>query len=111
MNIGKFSLNDMEIIDLKAIDNTLTLNALSETAMKKEIMFDNLPSRYIINKNATILFWEDGSKTVVKRAEEDVHDIAKSFLWAYFQKYCGMSKTQANKYLAHIVEENIEEVE
>lgn len=69
---------------------------------------DKLPERYIINKDATILFWSDGSKTVVKRAKEDAHDIAKSFLWAYFQKHCGMSKTKANKYLAKIVEENVE---
>lgn len=65
-----------------------------------------LPTRYIINEGATILFWSDGTKTIVKRSEDDANDITKSFLWAYFQKHSGMSKTKANKYLAKIVEDN-----
>ena len=66
----------------------------------------NLPKRYIINKGATILFWEDGSKTVVKRGNEDEYDNVKGFLWAYFQKHSGLSKTQANKYLAELMDED-----
>ena len=62
----------------------------------------NLPKKIIINDGATILFWEDGSKTIVKKSKEDIYDPIKSFLWAYFQKKCGMSKTKANKYLAEI---------
>lgn len=34
----------------------------------------NLPKKYIINKGATILFWEDGTKTVVKRAKDDEYN-------------------------------------
>lgn len=63
---------------------------------------DELPKRYIINDGATILFWNDDSKTVVKRAEDDKFDPVKGFLWAYFQKTSGMSKTKANKYLRKI---------
>ncbi|MBQ6546484.1 MAG: hypothetical protein IJL74_00605 [Bacilli bacterium] len=69
-----------------------------------------LPKHWIINKGATILFWSDGTKTIVKRAEEDAHDIAKSFLWAYFQKHSGLTRTKANKYLTKIVEDNLEVV-
>ncbi len=69
-----------------------------------------LPTKYIINDGATILFWSDGTKTIVKRAEDDAHDIAKSFLWAYFQKHSGLSKTKANKYLAKVVEDNIKTI-
>lgn len=63
---------------------------------------DDLPERYIINDGATILFWKDGSKTVVKRSANDSFDPVKGFLWAYFQKHCGLSKTKANKYLWEI---------
>lgn len=61
--------------------------------------------RYIINKNATILFWSDGDKTIVRRSKEDKYDKVKGFLWAYFQKTSGMSKTKANKYLSELIEE------
>ena len=60
---------------------------------------DKLPERYIINDGTTILFWKDGSKTIVKRSDNDDFDPIKGFLWAYFQKHCGLSKTKANKYL------------
>lgn len=65
-----------------------------------------LPKHYIINNGATILFWDDGTKTIVKRAEDDIFDPVKSFLWAYFQKHSGLSKTKANKYLRKLDKEH-----
>lgn len=65
-----------------------------------------LPKKYIINKGATVLFWEDGSKTVVKRGKDDEYNKVLGFLWAYFQKTSGLSKTKANKYLADLVDED-----
>lgn len=64
------------------------------------------PTKYIINKGATILFWADGSKTVVKRTSEDEHNKRLAFLTAYFQKHCGLSKNQANKYLDSLMDED-----
>ena len=64
-----------------------------------------LPKRYIINKGATILFWEDGTKTIVKKSKDDKYDRRLGFLTAYFQKHCGMSKNKANKYLDNLMEE------
>lgn len=61
-----------------------------------------LPERYIINEKATILFWENGKKTVVKRAVNDEFNPRLAFLTAFFQHYCGMSKNKANKYLASL---------
>lgn len=66
---------------------------------------NKLPVKYIINNGATILFWEDGTKTIVKRAKGDSDDVVKSFLWAYFEKTSRMSKTKANKYLKKIVDD------
>lgn len=61
-----------------------------------------LPTRYIINQDATILFFPDGSKVVVKRCKDDEFNPRLAFLTAFFQKYCGMSKNKANKYLANL---------
>lgn len=66
----------------------------------------DLPEKYIVNDGATILFWDDDTKTIVKKSKKDIFDPIKSYLWAYFLKHCGMSRTQANKYLAKINEEN-----
>lgn len=63
---------------------------------------NKIPKKCISNKKATILIWEDGTKTIVKCAEEDKYDREKAFLIAYFQKVCGLSKTKANKYLEKI---------
>jgi len=77
-----------------------------KTGYKKDL---NLPERYIINKDATILFWENGEKTVVKRCEEDEFNPRLAFLTAFFQHYCGMSKNKANKYLASLEVEKTKE--
>lgn len=45
-----------------------------------------LPRKYIINDNAMILFWEDGTKTVVKCNKDDEFDAQKGYLMAYFEK-------------------------
>ena len=70
---------------------------LSEVKEKVE-----LPERYIINKNACILFWQNGEKTVVKRCADDEFNPRLAFLTAFFQHYVNMSKNKANKYLASL---------
>ena len=99
----------MEIDDLFR-ERLLTTSSFTRIPREKigidfgiEIKNDvNLPERYIINKNATILFWKDKTKTIVKRCENDEFNPRLAFLTAFFQKYCGMSKNKANKYLASL---------
>ena len=74
--------------------------------LQKEV---ELPEQYIINKNATILFWKNGKKTIVKRASDDEFNARLGFLTAFFQHYCGMSKNKANKYLANLQVEGKED--
>lgn len=62
----------------------------------------SLPKRYIINKGATILFWDENEKTIVKRSKDDKFNKRLGFLTAYFQYHSGLSKTQANKYLDNL---------
>ena len=61
-----------------------------------------LPSKYIVNKDACILWDAKGDKTVVKRYKKDKIDPVKAFLWAYFIKNCGLTRTKANKYLEEV---------
>lgn len=64
---------------------------------------DELPERYIINKDATILFWKNGEKTIIKRSKNDNFDKRLAFLTAYFQHHCGLSKNKANKYIDDLI--------
>lgn len=74
---------------------------------RKEV---KLPKRYIINKDATILMWQDGTKTIVRRCADDEFNPRLAFLTAFFQHHCGMSKNKANKYLANLQVEEAKEV-
>lgn len=67
-----------------------------------------MPKKYIINKGATVLIFDNGEKTVVKRCEDDEFNKRLGFLTAFFQHYCGMSKNKANKFLAELEVEDEE---
>lgn len=45
--------------------------------------------KVICNPPATIILWEDGSKTVVKCCEADIYDSEKGFAMAVIKKLCG----------------------
>lgn len=55
--------------------------------------------KYIINENATIIYWKDGDKTIVKRKADDSFNKQLAFLTAYFQKKSGLTKHKANIFL------------
>ncbi len=59
---------------------------------------------YIIKKDATIIYWEDGDKTVVKMCEGDKYDKRMGFLYAYIQKKSKLSKRKINKFLDNLEE-------
>ena len=66
----------------------------------------NLPTNVFFNdkKKATTLMFYD-TATVVKCGKDDKYSRRIGFLEAYFQATCGLSKTQAKKYLDKIVED------
>lgn len=70
-----------------------------------------MPKKYIINHGATVLMWDDGEKTIVKRCEDDEFNKRLGFLTAFFQHYSGMSKNKANKFLAELEVEDEEKEE
>lgn len=69
-----------------------------------------LPKKYIVNSDAAILIDNNDKKTIVKRHKEDTPDPVKGFLWAYFIKNSGLTRTKANQYLEKIKEDYIDEV-
>ena len=78
---------------------------------KKEKLKVPMPKKYIINHGATVLMWDDGDKTVVKRCADDEFNKRLGFLTAFFQHYSGMSKNKANKFLAELEVEDEEKEE
>lgn len=82
------------------------IDAIEYWRMNPIMKKGNLPKKYIINDKATILLWDDGTKTVIKRSEEDTYSKTLAFLWVYFQKTSGLSKTKANEYLKNLKDYN-----
>lgn len=93
-----------DITKTRVLYNSFYGLPLSDDKETKARLF-TMPERYIINEDAAILFWADGTKTVIKRAEDDEADPVKAFLWAYFQYTSGMTKTKANQYLKEVNDE------
>lgn len=54
------------------------------------------PRKIIYNHPATIVLWDDGTKTVVKCSEHDSWNPETGFLWALAEKLYG-SKSQVDK--------------
>ena len=66
----------------------------------------NRITRVIFNDPATIVFWNDGTKTIVKKSEDDIWDPEKGLCMAIIKKINGKTN-----FIRKIVEENLEESE
>lgn len=55
--------------------------------------------RVVFNNPATIVFWSDGTKTVVKCMDIDDFNPEHGFLQAFYEKMNGDSRTKTNKFL------------
>lgn len=51
--------------------------------------YSNLIKKVIFNEPATIVFWSDGTKTVVKCGEDDIWDSEKGLAMAVTKKFFG----------------------
>ena len=94
---------ESDLCSTKTISNIKMISVGNEPLITS---INTLPKKYIINKGATILFWNDGTKTIVKKAKHDEYNKRLGFLTAYFQKTSGLSKSKANKYLDSLVDED-----
>lgn len=101
---GNIIIPTENILSIERDRDYMTIEAYVSKDIKLKENKGKIPKKYIINKNATILIWKDGTKTVVKRRKEDNYNKKLGFLIAYFQKNSGLTKTQANRYLNNLVE-------
>ena len=92
------SLNGLDALDYYAsiVYNTCC-NAREDIKLEK----------YIINENATILFWSDKTKTVSKRHKDDKFDKEMGFLLAYFYKKFNGSKSSMKRVLKCVEEKQL----
>ena len=67
---------------------------------------DNIPEvkKIIFNDPATIVYWKDGTKTVVKCQKGDYFDLEKGFAMAFLKK-CWNNKGNFNDKLRKIIKE------
>lgn len=81
--------NGKNLFDFSKCLPTYTLTLSDGTFRELDI------EKYIINENATILFWNDNTKTISKRHEDDKFDKELGFLFAYFyKKYKGSNASR-----------------
>ncbi len=66
------------------------------------------PRKVIFNGPATVVMWEDGTKTVVKKTDGDVDDREKAIMFAIIKKACG-SRGNMNRYLNKFKEDKSNE--
>lgn len=57
--------------------------------MELRVDIPGMIDRVIFNDPATIIIWKDGSKTVVKRSDDDIWDPEKGFCMAIIKKLYG----------------------
>ena len=70
----------------------------TNTKKKNPTVKDEI-KRMTFNNPATVVLWADSSKTVVKSTDNDEYNPRIGFLYAYFEKHSGLSKTQCGKFL------------
>lgn len=102
-----------DIKELNKIFESLNISDISTNILNDGSMFISmkrdtnkqkveLPEKYKITNKTTTLNWKDGTKTTVKKCEDDEFNPRLAFLTAFFQKYSGLSKNKANKYLSNL---------
>ena len=71
---------------------SISTRKVEYNAMWKRTKIKNV----IFNDPATIVFWSDGTKTVVKCGENDIYDPEKGLAMAVAKKYLGTNKSHSN---------------
>lgn len=63
------------------------------------------PVKVIFNNPATIIIWDDGTKTIVKKQKGDRYDKEKGLALCYMKKALGNTSRQLNNALRKGLEE------
>ena len=86
-----------EMFEEKVSGEDLYVSAFKINYIKTNI------TRIVRNKKTTVVFWEDGTKTIVKLGENQIDNQEMAILWAYFEKNSGLSKTKAHKVMEDLI--------
>ena len=97
LNCFHESCNDDDVLDAMqyCYNDILTTRQYAKTlatAFNQAQLRIDIPSmidRVIFNNPATIIIWKDGSKTIVKKSEDDQWDPEKGFCMAIIKKLYG----------------------
>lgn len=71
------------------MNDILTTQGYAQSISMPLINIQNMIERVVFNDPATIVFWTDGTKTVVKKSEDDSWDEEKGICMAIIKKICG----------------------
>lgn len=83
--------NDDHFIDAMryCYNDILTVEKYKAPIMELKVNIPSMIDRVIFNDPATVILWKDGSKTVVKRSDDDIWDPEKGFCMAIIKKLYG----------------------
>lgn len=85
----RFNCNDFESAKT-LIKRIHDLSNEKDTAADLNNLYNSFEVKDIlVNGPATIVFWGDGTKTVVKRGPEDMHDVEKAVAMCFMKKALG----------------------
>lgn len=96
--VSNLTIDSGSPYDLRRIDLDIEVSGAPRMA-RDPIMFQLLPDieRVIFNDPATIVFWKDGSKTVVKAQNGEPFDTEKGLTMAIVKKIFGNEGNYYNK--------------
>jgi hypothetical protein len=91
---------------LRRAKDSLQIKNFSESVLMAFLDATNLPKpkKVIFNGPATIVMWEDNTKTVVKKAEGEPDDKEKAIMYCVFKKIIG-DKPGMDKYINNFLKE------
>ena len=90
LNNYHVTLKDEDFLDaIRYCYNDILSVEKYKASIEFRIDIPGMIDRVIFNDPATIILWKDGSKTVVKRSDDDIWDPEKGFCMAVIKKLYG----------------------
>jgi len=90
LNNYHVTLKDDDFLDaMRYCYNDILSVEKYKASMELRVDIPGMIDRVIFNDPATIILWKDGSKTVVKRSDDDIWDPEKGFCMAIIKKLYG----------------------
>lgn len=105
--VASFYISRMDACYIKENENKrFTITAIQDTKSKPLFYVNPLAIKKVIfNNPATIVIWEDGTKTIVKRQKGDRWDKEKGLAMAIAKKALGNKGNYCNLIKKHVEEQ------